>query len=219
MTDRSLLLVAVALGVGVAMGPALAGWAQRSVSANSVSGWWRGCGVPSPWAVAATVLSGVLFAVVALRFAGSATLPAWCWLVATGIVLAIVDLRHRRLPHRLTAAMAFGGLLLLAIAAVVEDRWPQLVSAMLAGSGVLAAATVVQMVFPAHTGGGDTALYGALAVFLGWFGWSGLLRGMLLATALTALVAIGMWVARGRAVAFPAGPSLVAGTVVAVLLP
>lgn len=219
MTDRSVLVVALAVSVGVIAGPALVGVAQRSVTPNPVPGWWRGAGMSVRWLAAVTALSGALFGALAMRYSASATLPAWCWLVSTGIVLAMVDLRQRRLPHRLTAAMAVGGVLLLAIAAAVEDRWPQFVSAALAGAGVLAAAIVVQLVFPAHTGGGDTALYGSLAVFVGWFGWSGLLRGLLLATAFTALVAISVWVSRGRSATFPAGPSLVAGTLVAVLLP
>lgn len=217
--DRSVLVVAAAAaGVGVAAGPLLAGVAQRSVAAGPAFGWWRGDGVPRAWVIAVTALSGGLFAALALRYPGSATLPAWCWLAATGIVLAVVDLRQRRLPHRLTASMATGGLVLLAVAAAIEDQWPRMVAAAVAGVVVFVVAAAVQMVFPRHTGGGDTALYGALAVFLGWFGWSGLLRGLLLAAGLTAAVAVGVWVTRGRSATFPAGPSWIAGAVIAVLL-
>lgn len=217
MVEWSVLVVAAAMGIGVAVGPVLAGVAQRSVASGSAApGWWRGK-TPVPWLVTVTAVSGAMFASLALRYAGSATLPAWCWLAATGIVLAVVDLRVRRLPHRLTAAMAGGGLGLLAIAAAVEGQWQRMASACGAGIVVFTVAAVVQLLVPRHTGGGDTALYGALAVFLGWFGWSGLLRGLFFAAGLTAAVAIGVWAVRGRHATFPAGPSLIAGTLIAVL--
>lgn len=217
MVDRPVFVVVVAAAVGLVVGPVLAGIAGRSVAVGPVPGWWRGGDSPVSTVIAVTALSGALFAGLALRYGESATLLAWCWLAATGIVLALVDVRQRRLPHRLTGSMAAGGLGLLAVAAAVEDQWPQMVSACLAGVVVFAAEAVVQLVFPRHTGGGDTALYGALAVFLGWFGWSGLLRGLLFAAGLTAAVAIGVWAMRGRSATFPAGPSLIAGTIIAVL--
>lgn len=211
----------LAAGIGLAIGTPLAAFAERTVSRARLlaPGWWRGGHTPPGEVALVALLASALFAACGYRFAGSATLPAWCWMTATGIVLATVDLRHRRLPHRVTAAMAGGGALLLSVAAAVEAAWPQLVSALLAGTVVLVTAVIVQVAAPTHTGGGDTALYGALALYLGWFGWAGLVRGLLLAAGLTALVGIAVWITRRSATTtFPAGPSLIAGAIVAVLL-
>lgn len=217
MSEGTIVAVAAAAVIGVALGPFVAGTAYRCTEPDPPAGWWRGVAVPAGQLAATAAICGSLFGAVAARHESFAVLTAWCWLVATGAALSIADMSRRRLPHPLTTALAGGGLLLLGIAAVVEDHWPQLGWAALAGLSVLGAAAAVQMLFPAHTGGGDTALYGALAVYLGWFGWVGLLRGLFIATTLTALVAVAVWVARGRSASFPAGPPLIAGTVIAVL--
>lgn len=208
-------------GIGLLLGPALATWAYRaSRSTRSRSpAWWRGGGAPGRVVATVSAVTSLLFALLALRYAGSATWPAWCWLVVTGVVLATIDIRLRRLPYRATAAMAIGGGLALAAAAAVEGGWSQFVSAVLSAAVVLTIAAAVQLLWPGHTGGGDTMLYAALALYLGWFGVSGLLRGLLLATGLTALVALVVWAARRQSSAtFPAGPSLIAGALLAVML-
>lgn len=86
-----------------------------------------------------------------------------CWLSATGVVLDVIDLRHRRLPHPVTAAMAAGGVLTLAVATAVDDRWAHFASALIAAADVAVTAAAVQFAFPTHTAGGDTMLFGALA--------------------------------------------------------
>jgi leader peptidase (prepilin peptidase)/N-methyltransferase len=210
-------IIVVAAVLGALLGPLAAGAAYRCTDPETGPGWWRGAGVPAGQLAATAAGCGLLAGAVAARAGSIAVVLAWCWLVLTGVALSITDLRRRRLPHPLTAALAVGGVLLLAAAAATEARWSQWSTAALAGLVVFATAAVVQLLFPVHTGGGDTALYGALAVYLGWFGWSGLLRGLFIATALTALVALAVWAVRGRTASFPAGPSLIAGTVIAVL--
>ncbi|MFB9729834.1 prepilin peptidase [Haloechinothrix salitolerans] len=166
-----------------------------------------------------SMVTGVLLGLVALRYAGTATWLAWSWLVATGVVLAVIDIQHRRLPYRETVAMALGGAVSLAGAAMIENRWTSFLAAILSAALVLAIAAAVQLLWPGHTGGGDTLLYGTLALYLGWFGVSGLARGMLLATGFTSLVAITVWcLRRRRSTTIPAGPTLIAGTVLEVLL-
>lgn len=212
--------VLLAAGAGFVLGPALAAWAERVISHAPVfaSGWWRGGEARITLTVTMMLAAGVLFAVFAYRFA-DATVPAWCWMAATGLVLVVVDLRARRLPHQVTAAMATGGVVSLSAAAAVGAHWDRLVSALAAGTLVALIAVAIQIAVPAHVGGGDTALYAALALHLGWFGVTGLIRGLVLATALTALVALGVWITRRSMTAtFPAGPSILAGAFVSILL-
>ncbi|WP_376768843.1 prepilin peptidase [Amycolatopsis acididurans] len=144
---------------------------------------------------------------------------AWCWACATSCVLTITDVRSRRLPFPIVAVMAAGGLGCLTMAAAAENRWTHVGFACVAAVGVFAAAAAVQVVAPEYTGGGDTALYGAVALYLGWFGWHGLVTGLLLATGLTAVVAILIAVVTRRARArFPAGPSVLAGALLGMLI-
>lgn len=207
--------------IGVLLGPMLSAWAEQA-SQSTRPGTMpqrRGGIVPTRMVAAVSAVTGLLFGLVALRYAGSATWPAWSWLAATGVVLATVDIQHRRLPYRETAAMTVGGAVALAGAAAVESRWTSFLTAILSAAAVLAITSAVQLLWPQHTGGGDTLLYGALALYLGWFGIPGLLRGMLFATGLTALVALVVWGRRRqRTATFPAGPTLLAGTLIEVLL-
>lgn len=216
----SIPTVLFAAAAGLSLGPALAAWGERAITRAPVfsPGWWRGGGAPITLIMAVMVSAGLLFAAFATRFT-DATLPAWCWLAATGLVHVVVDLRARRLPHQVTAVMVLGGLVSLAVAAAISDRWGDLVTALGSGVVVLLIAVLVQVVAPAHVGGGDTALYAALALYLGWFGLAGLLRGLVLATVLTALVAIVVGI-RGRSMTatVPAGPPLIAGAVASILL-
>ncbi|WP_233520271.1 methyltransferase [Prauserella sp. PE36] len=169
-------------------------------------------------AAASTALA-VLFAIGRARFGGTVpVLLAWCWVCALGTILALVDLRCRRLPFTLLAAWAGGCLVCFLAAAATTGQWMNLLFAATSGLVVLVAALVAQGWAPEHTGGGDSALYGAIAVFVSWWGWAGLLRGLLWASVATAAVALAVAaVRRSRRARFPAGPSLIAGALASVL--
>jgi leader peptidase (prepilin peptidase) / N-methyltransferase len=216
------VLTALVCGVaGFAVGPLLAAWTHRAPTPMALitHGGWGG-GDASPRRIAVFCAgAAVLFALCGYRFAGNATVVAWCWLCATGLVLAVVDAEHHRLPFPTVAAMGLGGVACLLAAAAFEHRWINLADAVASGVIVFGAALAIQMAIPSHTGGGDTALYGALAVFLGWQGFTGLIRGLLLATTLTAVLGLVLIVKRKTTrVRFPAGPTLILGTVIAILL-
>lgn len=206
---------------GLLLGPLLAAWTHRAVNSQSLLGGaaWRGHGASLRRIGAMCVAAAGLFAVCGYRFAHSATVAAWCWLCATGLVLAVVDVEHRRLPFRVVTAMGLGGIACLLGATAAEHQWISIVEAVISGVVVFGIALVMQLAIPKHIGGGDTALYGALAVFLGWWGLSGVLRGLLVATTLTAILGLVFLMRHGSSrVRFPAGPTLILGTVIAVLL-
>ena len=123
------------------------------------------------------------------------------------------------MPFALVTALAGGDLAVWLAAAVVEGLWTRLGFACTAAVAVFAVAMLVQLWVPEHTGGGDSALYGAIALHLGWFGWDGLLRGLLTASAVTAAVAL-VVAARFRSMnsRFPAGPPLLAGALLSTLI-
>ncbi|MFD9963994.1 methyltransferase [Amycolatopsis sp. NPDC058986] len=165
-----------------------------------------------------SVLTATLWVLGWTRFGATLVLLAWCWVCALGLSLALVDLRCRRLPFALTAAFAGGGAAVLFGTAAVDERWTQLAFAYGASAVVLVLALLAQVCAPEHTGGGDTALYGALALYLGWGGWEALLRGLLIASGLTAMVAfVVVMCSRRMNSRFPAGPSLLAGALASML--
>lgn len=172
-------------------------------------------------AVAAATSAGAVALYLAgwSRFGTTPALLAWCWACALGGSLALADLRCRRLPFPLVAALAGGGLVVLLGVAVVDGRWGRFAFAGCAAVTVFVVAALVQALAPGHTGGGDTALYGALALYLGWFGWDGLQRGLLMATGCTAVVAVLVALcSRRMKTTFPAGPSLLVGALSSMLM-
>ncbi|WP_275293518.1 methyltransferase [Amycolatopsis sp. La24] len=169
--------------------------------------------------LAISVAIGGLYCVGWLKFGATSVLVTWCWACLLGISLALADLSYRRLPFALVTTMGAGGLVTFVAAAIVRGEWSRLVLACGSAAVVFVAASAVQVLLPRHTGGGDTALYGVLALYLGWFGWAGLIRGLAVASCLTAIV--GLVVAahsRNWKTRFPAGPSLLAGALAGLLI-
>lgn len=202
--------------VGLLAGPVTMWAAERSTGSRVTHGRWRRAGL----AAAASTMLAMLFVFGWSRF-GTTTpaLLAWCWVCTLGAALTVTDLRWRRLPFGLVAACAGGCLACFLVAAAIEDRWTSLLFVAASGAVVLGAAVVVQAWVPEQTGGGDTALYGAIAVFTAWWGWSGLLHGLLWASVVTAVVALGVAAVKGsRSARFPAGPPLIAGALASVLV-
>ncbi len=115
-------------------------------------------------------------------------LPAYLWLAAVGVTLAVIDLETLRLPDRLTLPSYPVGLVLLAIPA----DWPALGRAVLAAAITGGAAFLLALLAPrGGLGLGDVKLLGVLGLFLGWLGWGVLVVGVALGFALGAVAAVG----------------------------
>lgn len=216
------VLPAVVLGVvGIAVGTAVNRSAARypwpsPPSIPALLG-------PGPRAVRPPVLEVVaaaLLAAVGLCFGWSPDLPAWAWFVATGLLLAVIDLREKLLPNRvlLPATVVTAGLLTLA--AALDDTWPDLLRALEAGAASFAVLLVMALLAPTGLGMGDVKLAALLGLVLGWFGWSAVLLGFLLGFLLQAVVGLALLAARraGRSTELPFGPALLTGALAAVLL-
>src|SRR3954471_2175282 len=72
--------------------------------------------------------TALLFAVAALRFGASWELPAHLFLAGAGVLLAVIDLQHHKLPNRVVLPSIGIGAALLAVAAGEHD-WPALLRA------------------------------------------------------------------------------------------
>src|SRR5260370_17727033 len=183
-----------------------AGWA--AAAGMAVAGLGAGCGVTivarrivpgdEPWwppgRVRAPALGGLW-----LGFGASPLLPAFCCLVAVGVPLAFIDARHRRLPDLMTLPSYPAALLLLGVAApFIRSGGRHLVYAVIGMAAVWLFFVLQAFVYPAGIGWGDVKLSGVIGLYLGWFGASTLLAGIIGGYLTAALTRIALTV-RARA--------------------
>ena len=163
--------------------------------------------------------TAVLFAVLAVRFGLDPVLPAYLYLAAVGVALALIDLDVRRLPDVLTLPSYVVVAALLALGAALGSDSGQLVRALLGGLAMAGFYFVLFVAHPRGMGFGDVKLSGVLGLATAWLGWGafavGLFAGFLLGGVFgIALLASG----RGtRKSAVPFGPFMLAGALLAVL--
>ncbi|HEY2507669.1 MAG TPA: A24 family peptidase [Streptosporangiaceae bacterium] len=178
---------------------------------------------PSTWPAAA--MSAALFAALWLRFGPSSVLPALCYLAAIGPALAVIDARYKRLPDVLTLPSYPAALLLLGVAALAGGWGGNSGGARLADAAIGLAAALLffllqAFIYPAGVGWGDVKLSGVIGLYLGWFGLTAFLAGVLGGYLLAAVTGIGLIAARraSRKTQLPFGPFLLAGTLAAILV-
>ena len=132
-------------------------------------------------------------------------------LVLLVVPAALIDLEHRIIPNRLTAA---GAILALALGAALDPAGePERLLAATAAGGFLLLAAIA---YPGGMGIGDVKLAGVMGLFLGRSVAAALVVA-LLSGALVGMVIIARKGARaGRKTAVPFGPFLTLGALVAV---
>ena len=179
----------------------------------------RGCKEPIsrryPLVEAGTAL---VFALVAARFGLSAELPAYLYLAAVGIALALIDLDVRRLPDVLTLPSYPVGLVLLGAASTSDPG--NLLRAVLGAAAMFALYFALCFAYPAGMGFGDVKLSGVLGLFTAWLGWDVWAAGLLLGFFLGGFFGIGLLLLGkgGRKTAVPFGPFMIIGALLAVFV-
>jgi leader peptidase (prepilin peptidase)/N-methyltransferase len=84
----------------------------------------RDCGERiSPRYLVVELVTGVLFAALALHLGPSPVLPAYLYLAAAGVVLTLIDLDHYRLPDAITLPSQVVGVVLLAVGTAFGGDW------------------------------------------------------------------------------------------------
>lgn len=169
---------------------------------------------------AVEVVTAALFAAMGLRFGFTPVLPAYLYLAAVSVALAVIDIDRQRLPNVLTLPSYPIGIALLGAAVPAAGDGPvRLVYALAGMAGLWTLYAVLFLIHPRGMGWGDVKLAGVCGLYLGWLGfgtWSaGVLLGFLLGAAYGLVL-----VAAGRATRktpIPFGPFMIAGTIVAVL--
>ncbi|MGW3119281.1 prepilin peptidase [Streptomyces sp. NPDC001107] len=201
------LLIAVAALWGAAAGALL----PRAAHRFSV----RSYGPGAPALVTASVCAALA--------AATGTRPelgVWLLLGPVGVLLALVDLRVKRLPDVLTLPLAGAALVLLGVVALLPEHagdWTTALYGALALGGFF---LVLSLIEPDGMGLGNVKLTLGPGAALGWYGWPTLMLGTLAAFLLGALYAGALAVAgrAGRETAAAFGPFLLGGAFLGLLI-
>ncbi|MGW2028077.1 prepilin peptidase [Streptomyces decoyicus] len=166
-----------------------------------------------PAGVTAPIITALACALLAGVVGPRPELVVWLMFAPVALVLAVVDWEVHRLPDALTLPTAGAILALLGAASLFPGHHGSLTTAAL---GMLALAGGLLLLFtinPAGMGLGDVKLALSIGAALGWYGWTVLLAGTLLAFLIGALYGITLLLV-GRAdrwTAMPFGPMLLLG--------
>jgi leader peptidase (prepilin peptidase) / N-methyltransferase len=217
-------LAAIGLGLAGAMAgvpiASIAYGAQTSGPVRLPARWWT-CSPARPAEVIGTaLLTATAAAVTGAVMPPGVTLPAFWLFAVVGIGLVIIDVRCRRLPHRLTGALWVSSSLFFLIAALVGSGVGPLLRAACAGIAAAAVMLTIALALPGQLGLGDVVFVGAIAFNLGWLGWHAtmlsLLAGLLLHGTVAAVVRV--WRSNeAKKPPIPMGPALAAGWFLAVV--
>ncbi|MYR45350.1 A24 family peptidase [Streptomyces sp. SID5910] len=217
-------------------------WREACPAAHPVRGWLGparcgqcaagavGAGPPTAAAGPAPVSYGpgaavpaALTALVCVALAAATgtrpELAVWLLLAPAGVLLALVDVRVRRLPDPLTLPLAGTALALLGVTALVPEHAGEWTTALLGTLALGAGYLALFLINPAGMAFGDVKLALGAGAVLGWYGWPTLMLGTFAGFLLGALYGGALVVAgragRGTAIAF--GPFLLAGAFLGVL--
>ncbi len=165
-------------------------------------------------------ITAAAFALTALRFGVSWTLPAELCFVAALIALGAVDLERYLLPRAILYPSSDFVLVGLVVAAIATHHWGRFGVAALCAFGAFGAFFLIHFFRPAWLGFGDVRFAALLGLALGWIGAWYLLIGFMIANLLGALVGIGL-MTQGKATrttALPYGVFLGSGAFIAIFV-
>ncbi|MBP5937678.1 prepilin peptidase [Streptomyces acidiscabies] len=200
------------------------GWRRECPEGHPLRGWLgparcRTCGPYDSPRTPYVLLTALLSTLLALATGLRPELAAWLLLAPAWVLLAVVDVRVRRLPDPLTWGLAVAAPALLGVAALVPDHAGEWTTALLGAVVLGAAILVLHLLNPEGMGYGDAKLAVGLGAVLGWYGWDTVLLGAFAGFALGAgyggVLAVVRRSGRGTTIAF--GPFLIAGAVLGVV--
>lgn len=180
----------------------------------------RECHTPiSPRYPLVEVGTGVVFAVLAVAIGVEAAIPAFLYLGAIGVALAIIDMDTKRLPNAIVLPSYLVGAGLLGIAALVDRDGASALRAVIGMAALFSFYFLLALIYPAGMGFGDVKLAGVLGMYLAWLGWSPLVVGGFLGFLLGGAIGGVLMVMRraGRKSKIPYGPFMLAGALLAIV--
>jgi len=140
-------------------------------------------------------------------------LAAYGVFASASIVLAVIDIRTRRLPDVIVVPSAVLLVGTFAAASGITGDWSGLVRAVLSGAGAFAALLLVAIVTRGGLGFGDVKLAFVLGVATGWVGWGAVALSLVVAFVLGGAFALVLILTRRAtaSTATPFGPWLLLG--------
>jgi leader peptidase (prepilin peptidase)/N-methyltransferase len=160
--------------------------------------------------------TAALFVAVAAKFGLSPALPAYLYLAAIAVALALIDLDVMRLPNAIVLPSYLVAGVLLGPAALLGDDLAAIVRGVLAAAALWAFYQLLALF--GGMGGGDVKLAPLLGLYLGWLGWSAVAVGAFAAFLLGGLVGVALMATKlaNRKSRIPFGPYMLAGAFLAV---
>jgi leader peptidase (prepilin peptidase)/N-methyltransferase len=105
------------------------------------------------------------------------TIPAFLFLMAVSIALAMIDIATFKLPFIIVAPAYPVAVILLALASWPGGQWSALTRALIGGAVLWSLYRLLHLIYPSGMGYGDVRLAGLLGLYLGWTGWGALFVG------------------------------------------
>jgi leader peptidase (prepilin peptidase) / N-methyltransferase len=163
--------------------------------------------------------TALVFVVLAARIGLEPELPAFLYLGAIGVALALIDLDVKRLPNTIVLPSYVVAAVLLGAAAVFGHDWDSYLRAGLGMAALYAFYFALAWIYPAGMGFGDVKLAGVLGAYLGWLGWAEVVTGTFLGFLFGGVVGLVLMAVgkAGRKSKVPFGPFMLAGAFVAIL--
>ncbi|MFK4299093.1 leader peptidase (prepilin peptidase)/N-methyltransferase [Arthrobacter sp. GAS37] len=138
-------------------------------------------GLPSPLVrITTAAATGAVFALLALRFGFSPTLPAYLLLAALAVQLSRLDMAHHLLPNPLVLLLLTAGFGLLTMSAALTLDWSGLLRAAVGAVFLFLGYLILGLISPGGLGMGDVKLAAPLGMYLGYLGWNQVFYGGLL---------------------------------------
>lgn len=132
-------------------------------------------------------MSVVSVLVCLVRFDGTLETAGYAVAMATGLVLAVIDVRHRVIPRAVLYPGAAVCATLLSAAALVDGRPAALLAAAGGMAGCLIAFFVLHLLVPTGMGFGDVRLAAFVGGALGWLSLPSVLTAMVATFLIAAL--------------------------------
>lgn len=160
--------------------------------------------------------TALAFAGVAVVIGADWSLPAWLYLTAVAVALALIDVDVHRLPDAIVKPSYVVAAVLLGAAALADHDGGAAVRALVGMVALYAVYAALAVAVPGGMGWGDVKLAGLLGLYLGSLGWGQLVVGAFSAFVLGGALGLALVVARraGRRSAIPFGPFMLAGAFV-----
>jgi leader peptidase (prepilin peptidase)/N-methyltransferase len=165
------------------------------------------------------LLTAAVWVVLTVRIGVDWALPAFLYLGAVGVALALIDIDVKRLPNAIVLPSYPVAAVLLGAAALANGEPGRLVRVLVGGVALYAFYFLLMLIQPRGMGFGDVKLAGVLGGYLAYLGWGELVLGGFLAFLLGGVAgAVLMAVRRaGRKSHIPFGPWMLLGALVAIL--